>query len=676
MRTSLLFLLVTSTLFLSITVRAEIPQVISYQGKVTDSGGTTVPDGSYDMAFRIYDAATGGTSEWDSGTLSVDVSGGVFSVLLGDGNPIILDFDDDYWLEVEIQSDVQSPRQSLGSVGYAYMASGLVPGTLVEGSVTSGTSAAIKGVNTASSGTRYGGYFESASTTGRAVAATATATTGINYGGKFHSSSTSGRGCYGWATATTGTTYGGAFKSSSPDGYGVWGKAEANSGINYGVYGESASTAGAGVYGRATAITGSTWGVQGRSASTHGVGVEGRATADSGYTWGVYGWSESTNGRGVHGLTSAATGETYGVHGESESTSGRGVYGEATATSGETYGGAFKSSSPDGCGVWGKAEATTGGCNGGFFETASSLGTGVSGVATSTTGETSGVFGGNYSTTDGSRGVFGWCGSTAGATYGVYGRTDSPSADACGVYGEVTVTSGGETYAVRGVTSAWNGTAIKGEGGYTGVSGSGAYQGGYFRDTDDNLFSRVAYSTYKISGSGTCAFVQNHPYERDRVIVYAAPEGDEVATYTRGTARLVDGEARVRLGETFGWVTNPDIGLTAHLTPRGCGSVLYVESLTTEEMTVRSFEGFPSDVVFDYIVYGLRIGFEDISIVQEKQEENCIPSMASHRNRFAQYPDLRKYSPLQRFKRMHANATKDDVLDLTASDALRAAIQD
>jgi len=53
--------------------------------------------------------------------------------------------------------------------------------------------------------------------------------------------------------------------------------------------------------------------------------------------------------------------------------------------------------------------------------------------------------------------------------------------------------------------------------------------------------------TYKVFGSGSVSFAQNHPYDRNRVVVYSAPEGDEVATYTRGTARLVNGEARVPL---------------------------------------------------------------------------------------------------------------------------------
>ena len=35
--------------------------------------------------------------------------------------------------------------------------------------------------------------------------------------------------------------------------------------------------------------------------------------------------------------------------------------------------------------------------------------------------------------------------------------------------------------------------------------------------------------------------------------MYSSLEGDEVGTYTRGTARLVEGEARVDLGQTFRW---------------------------------------------------------------------------------------------------------------------------
>ena len=115
---------------------AEIPQMISYQGRVTDDTGVPVADGTYDMRFRIYDAETAGNLEWDSGTRSVNVEGGVFNVFLGESpQPTLnLPFDEDYWLLVTFDGVDQTPRQRFASAGYAYMASGLVPGTEVEGS--------------------------------------------------------------------------------------------------------------------------------------------------------------------------------------------------------------------------------------------------------------------------------------------------------------------------------------------------------------------------------------------------------------------------------------------------------------------------------------------------------------------------------------------------------------
>jgi hypothetical protein len=203
-----------------------------------------------------------------------------------------------------------------------------------------------------------------------------------------------------------------------------------------------------------------------------------------------------------------------------------------------------------------------------------------------------------------------------------------------------------------------------------GIEAYGQSMGGHFQDLTSSNYGRVGYDTYKVYGIGTPSFVQNHPVDADRVIVYSAPEGDEAATYTRGTARLVDGEARVALGETFRWVTNPDIGLTAHLTPRAEAVPLAVVSLSTEELVVRG----PTDAEFDYIVFGLRIGFEETSIVQEKNEEARIPSMATHRERYVEYPDLRSYNALERFKAMRTERGATEAPDLSASRALVAAI--
>jgi hypothetical protein len=94
--------------------------------------------------------------------------------------------------------------------------------------------------------------------------------------------------------------------------------------------------------------------------------------------------------------------------------------------------------------------------------------------------------------------------------------------------------------------------------------------------------------TGDFSATGTKSFVQNHPYKKDLSIYYVALEGDEAGTYTRGSGSVSNGLARVALGETFAWVTNPDIGLTAQVTPRGEWANLYVESVTPSELVVRS----------------------------------------------------------------------------------------
>jgi len=206
-----------------------------------------------------------------------------------------------------------------------------------------------------------------------------------------------------------------------------------------------------------------------------------------------------------------------------------------------------------------------------------------------------------------------------------------------------------------------------------GVAGYGSAAGGFFDDTDSSVYAYVGSGAYKILGSGTVSFVQNHPDRDDEVIVYHAPEASEVAVYTRGSGRLVAGQAVIALDPTFGWVTNPDLGLTAHLTPRGpCR--MYVESVTTETLTVRCDEPEGSDLVFDYLVYGLRIGFEELAPVQEKQRESYIPSMKESRERNAHRPDLRRYNALERFGAITAEVLGGGVASAAAGSTLSASV--
>ena len=124
-----------------------------------------------------------------------------------------------------------------------------------------------------SSGINYGGWFESASSSGRGVYGSSTAATGLTYGGRFESDSTTGRGVFGVATATTGSTYGLSGQVNSSDGIGAFGNNTADTGLAYGGLFQSDSDFGRGVYGLNTRNTGANYGVRGQTASPDGYGV-------------------------------------------------------------------------------------------------------------------------------------------------------------------------------------------------------------------------------------------------------------------------------------------------------------------------------------------------------------------------------------------------------------------
>ena len=101
-----------------------IPHLINYQGMLTQSDGKTpVPDGQYSLTFKIYGSESGTDSLWREYHYNMQVTTGLFNVILGSVTALNLAFDTDYWLGIRVGTDPElSPRIRLTSVGYAYRA--------------------------------------------------------------------------------------------------------------------------------------------------------------------------------------------------------------------------------------------------------------------------------------------------------------------------------------------------------------------------------------------------------------------------------------------------------------------------------------------------------------------------------------------------------------------------
>jgi hypothetical protein len=108
-----------AALLCSTMATADVPPTFSYQGVLTDDRGDPVPDGDYEVLFRLFGMPTGGSELWEEPQV-VTCEGGLFSTILGVGEPLGLSFDRTYWLEVELRGQApMQPRVQLTAVPYA-----------------------------------------------------------------------------------------------------------------------------------------------------------------------------------------------------------------------------------------------------------------------------------------------------------------------------------------------------------------------------------------------------------------------------------------------------------------------------------------------------------------------------------------------------------------------------
>jgi hypothetical protein len=105
-------------------ILAQVPQVINYQGLLTDANGNPA-NGTFIIVFSIYGAETGETALY-SETQSITVSKGVFNALIGSVTPFpenLFDPNTERYLEISVDGTALTPRRKFTSVPYSFTAS-------------------------------------------------------------------------------------------------------------------------------------------------------------------------------------------------------------------------------------------------------------------------------------------------------------------------------------------------------------------------------------------------------------------------------------------------------------------------------------------------------------------------------------------------------------------------
>jgi len=100
----------------------SVPQLINYSGFLVNSSDTNPITDTLSMTYSIWSNETGGSQYWSETQTNVPVIRGYFHVLLGSVNPIPEAIFDgrDLYLEVQIGSEILSPRKHLVTVAHSF----------------------------------------------------------------------------------------------------------------------------------------------------------------------------------------------------------------------------------------------------------------------------------------------------------------------------------------------------------------------------------------------------------------------------------------------------------------------------------------------------------------------------------------------------------------------------
>lgn len=107
------------TLLLNLTLSAQVPSLINYQGRLTDAQGNPVT-GNRTMVVKVYNAPSGGNLTYQESIGSVFVRNGTYSFAFGaTGNGVATILTGEDYLSLSVNGTEESSRTRLLAVPFA-----------------------------------------------------------------------------------------------------------------------------------------------------------------------------------------------------------------------------------------------------------------------------------------------------------------------------------------------------------------------------------------------------------------------------------------------------------------------------------------------------------------------------------------------------------------------------